>query len=653
MTVVDHNKDSAPVTAELDYKLLLESFDAFSWCVDTTYDFSYISPKCLELFGYDPDTLMNKSLLSLLSQDCQTELNHSIQNAIAHKHLSLDWIHEVKNSHGLMVSCLSLVSLIYSDSGDLRTINGFTRINPPIYGQSSSPAELLTHQKIIDIMPIPVFFKDLSGIIISCNKAMADFFSCEKIDLLGKTTAEIVTFSDSDKLDVEQEYHKLITGEVTHYENIERHFTDNMGTRRHVLHSKTLSRNAQGEPESVIVAMVDQTKNHNLESKLWEELNFNMLILETAESLIMVLDNDRHILRFNSACETTSGFMLTEVIGTYFEDKFTLDEDSERIGELLSQYESSMIEHGVVLQYLTADGSKKTVSWSFASIEDDGVTPCILAVGNDITEQRKAEQESVERQKMLVQADKLTSLGTLVAGVAHEINNPNNFIMFNAPQLEDIWEELEPVMRGAYSSLPEQVDNMDYDELNDVVHDLFKGINMGSGRIKQIVKNLKNYVQDKPVDLAALVSIRDVVGGACILLGSSIRTSTDNFLSEIEEDLPEVRGDIGMIEQVLINLIQNACHALPSKQSALAVKAYSDMKNKSVIIEVSDEGRGIAEQAMKFITDPFFTTKRDSGGTGLGLSISNNIMKEHGGELIFSSTLGKGTIVKMVFPVVD
>jgi len=641
------------LATEFNYKQFVESLDAFTWSIDTSYSFSFASQKSLELLEYEPNSLIGSSFLDVIAIGDRQNFQQKIKDAVGHNQTSISISHNLQRHSGEIVSCQSELTLIYSSSAEFSAINGLTRITHCNIQSASLSEKLMNHQDVIDIMPIPVFYKDLSNTVINCNDALCNFLGSSREDIIGKNTSELVNYSDEEIEQVKLEHERMINGEVDRYDNIERRFTDHYGNSHRVIHSKVLLRDRENQPEATIIAFVDQTKHHNLESKLWEELNFNMLILETAESLIMVMDNERNIMRFNSACETTSGYMLTDVIGSRFEDHFTLEDNKESVVDLLDVSEEMLAERAVELSYFAKDGAKRIVSWSFASIQEDSSSPCILAVGTDITDQKKAEKNAFDRQKMLVQADKLTSLGTLVAGVAHEVNNPNNFIMFNAPQLEDIWEQLEPVIKELYGTLPERVDDMDFDELNEFVHELFNGINQGSSRIKQIVKNLKNYIQDKPVDMTAPVSVGDVIDGAMLLLGNPIRKATSNFSVSVQENIPAIHGDIGMIEQVLINLVQNACHALPDTNCALTVQAFHDTENNKVVVSVEDKGKGIPKEAMKFVTDPFFTTKRDTGGTGLGLSISNNIMKDHGGELLFDSTVGEGTIAKMVFPVVE
>jgi polar amino acid transport system substrate-binding protein len=147
------------------------------------------------------------------------------------------------------------------------------------------------------------------------------------------------------------------------------------------------------------------------------------------------------------------------------------------------------------------------------------------------------------------------------------------------------------------------------------------------------------------------LDINSVAQAAVRLVDPSLRDATSRFLSEYCPDLPMVRGNTQRIEQVIVNLLLNACQALPNKERSISLATAYEPSTRSVILTVADEGSGISQDVRPYLTDPFFTTKRDSGGTGLGLSVSAGIVKEHGGSLDFDSASGKGTIVTLRLPV--
>jgi PAS domain S-box-containing protein len=273
-----------------------------------------------------------------------------------------------------------------------------------------------------------------------------------------------------------------------------------------------------------------------------------------------------------------------------------------------------------------------------------------LGILQDITERKRAEEEARIQQERLIQSEKLVALGTLVSGVAHEINNPNNFIMLNAPILLDAWTSIQPILEDYYEDNGDFiVGGLNYSEMRKEIPLLLNGVVTGAQRIRSIVQELRDFARPNPNSTLESVDVNAVVKSALILLQNVISSSTTRFTLNCAETLPPVMGNFQRLEQVVINLIQNACQALSSREQAVRVSTRLDQNEGFVIIEVTDEGRGIAPEHLKQITDPFFTTKRDTGGTGLGLSISSNIVHNHGGLLEFESSVGSGTTARVKF----
>jgi polar amino acid transport system substrate-binding protein len=252
----------------------------------------------------------------------------------------------------------------------------------------------------------------------------------------------------------------------------------------------------------------------------------------------------------------------------------------------------------------------------------------------------------------MTQASKMVALGTLVSGMAHEINNPNNFIMLNAPLLLEAWESGRPILEEYYEKHGDfLLGGMKYSEMRENVPILFSGILDGSKRIKQIVEDLRDFARRDTSDMTQWVDVNAVLKSAVTLLSNAIMKSTNHFSTVYGKNLPLLKGNFQRFEQVIINLIQNACQALPDPQRGISVYTSYDEEKNRIMVKIQDEGMGIPPEALPHIMEPFFTTKRDSGGLGLGLSISSRIVKEHGGALTFISEPRKGTTAEIVLPV--
>lgn len=269
----------------------------------------------------------------------------------------------------------------------------------------------------------------------------------------------------------------------------------------------------------------------------------------------------------------------------------------------------------------------------------------------DVTEKKVFEIKEKEQQEQLIQASKMTALGTLVAGVAHEINNPNNLIMLNTPILEKVWSDALPVLEKHCQKEPGfELAGIPFSLMREHILELFSGINEGSKRITKIISELKDFARQSPMNMAGQVDINAVVESALALIGKTITRHTDCFSVSLDPDIPLIRGDFHKLEQVVVNLLINACQALTGKQESIALETFHAQEEGAVAVRVRDQGEGIHPENMKRILDPFFSTRHKIGGTGLGLSISAAIIQDHNGTMRFDSKPGQGTIVTVVLP---
>jgi len=273
------------------------------------------------------------------------------------------------------------------------------------------------------------------------------------------------------------------------------------------------------------------------------------------------------------------------------------------------------------------------------------------ALTQEIAERKRAEEALHQHQEQLIQADKLTALGILVSGVAHEINNPNGLILMNTPVIMEAFSDAEPIL-DKYSEENSDffLGGLKYSRMRREIPLMLSEMLEGARRIKRTVEDLKDFARRNDSALMESIDLNSAVRTSVRLLDNLIRKSTNHFRVHYAEDLPLVRGNLQRIEQVIVNLVLNACQALSDSEQGIFLTTFHDRSTGDNVLEVTDEGVGIAEEHMSHLTDPFFTTKREAGGTGLGLSLSATIVKEHGGSLFFASMPGKGTTARLALP---
>jgi PAS domain S-box-containing protein len=330
-------------------------------------------------------------------------------------------------------------------------------------------------------------------------------------------------------------------------------------------------------------------------------------------------------------------------------------EDEARAAEMWASLQRPSTEPGPAViereyRLPRRDGSVAVVSGqSFVTYAEDGSMIRAFGILRDITDAKRAEEDARRHRDELVRADKMISLGILVSGMAHEINNPNHSIGLNAPLVRDAWRDAAVLLDELAAARADlRIGRMPWSEARVEVPGMIEDIELASERIRNIVKELRGFALDHDPGDRREVSVNDIVNGSLRLLGKHIARATKHFHLELDAHVPHVAGNARRLEQVVVNLILNACQALQSVDQPIRILTGSDAQR--AYIRVHDQGRGIAAEHLANIRTPFFTTKRAEGGTGLGLAVSDRIAGEHGGELAFDSEPGRGTTATLWLP---
>lgn len=266
-------------------------------------------------------------------------------------------------------------------------------------------------------------------------------------------------------------------------------------------------------------------------------------------------------------------------------------------------------------------------------------------------------------QKQLIQSEKMASIGQLAAGVAHEINNPTGFVLSNLETLEEYVAVLKdislqmkeatdlygrdgssPALKKIFDFVDKKIETEDLSYITEDVGPLLTSTRKGATRIRDIVKGLREFARP---DLEGMVSnnLNEIVESAIELVWNRLKYKCT--IEKRLEKLPEITCNRNQIEQVIINLLVNASDAIEKMGT---IRIYSRNNGSCVLLEVSDNGKGIPEEHISQLFDPFFTTKEVGKGTGLGLSISHGIVINHQGSIDVKSTPGKGTTFTIRLP---
>ncbi len=343
-------------------------------------------------------------------------------------------------------------------------------------------------------------------------------------------------------------------------------------------------------------------------------------LLEHANAPILVIGRKREIRVVNRALLSLTGFRRDELIGRDFANLLD-DEERSRLLPVLIAALRGQSATGVEVRVPSRRGGHVRLLMNTASVlSADGDVEGVIAIGRDLTEIRELEQR-------IVHAEKLATVGQLAAGVVHELNNPLTSISVYSDYL----------LKQAIEQHSKPAD----------VHKL-KRIHESADRILRFSRELLAYARPTPEEPKS-VHVSEVIERSLEYCDHLITERGVNVRTSVNHDLTPMLGVAGQLQQVLVNLITNACHAMPEGAGQLEVAAMPSADG-DVQILVSDNGSGISPDHLGRIFEPFFSTKGEGHGTGLGLSIVRNIVELHHGRIEVESELGNGTSFIITFP---
>jgi signal transduction histidine kinase/ligand-binding sensor domain-containing protein len=243
-------------------------------------------------------------------------------------------------------------------------------------------------------------------------------------------------------------------------------------------------------------------------------------------------------------------------------------------------------------------------------------------------------QELKETQSQLIQAEKMVSLGTLTAGIAHEINNPINYLQGGIYSLETLLKDTDILKTDP--------------EIESSVDEVTQNMQHGIDRITKIVSSLGRFSR-KSGSLKDTCNLHEILDNCLMILSHEIKVKCE-INKDYDPSLPDILGDESGLHQLFSNLILNAVQAIDNQGE---IKLKTSFKDPNMTVSITDNGKGISKEEMGKLFDPFYTTKPQGKGTGLGLYISRKVAEEHNAELKFDSTPGKGTQVVCTFTILN
>jgi PAS domain S-box-containing protein len=448
---------------------------------------------------------------------------------------------------------------------------------------------------IVAGLPDAVVVTGLDRRILAVNSAAAELLGRSVTELVAQPTGDQV--SPAERAHVASREDRVVAGEAQRYETrVVNHAT---GDERDVAVSSGPFR-VNGELIGTVATLRDITEQKRAQDTLARSEARYRNLVESASDAIVTLDANGRFTTVNHAAEVISGYRREDLVGQWFAPMLPDDE----LPKALAHFQEALAgETGLFeTQFHTKDGETRIISVTYSTPQRDEEVLCLI---RDVTDQKALQEQ-------LIQSEKMSAIGQLVSGVAHELNNPLAGISAFA-QLLLAEKRFPPDQRNAAETI--------YSEAR---------------RANRIVQNLLTFARQHKAEKGP-TAINQVLDDTLELRGYELRVRGIEIRREYDEQPPEVMGDAHQLQQVFLNLVTNAEQAMErveGRHHRLTVRTRrAGEQGENIRIEVEDTGPGIAPNLLERIFNPFFTTKPTGSGTGLGLSISLGIVREHEGRI--------------------
>ncbi|AKF04217.1 PAS domain-containing sensor histidine kinase [Sandaracinus amylolyticus] len=473
-----------------------------------------------------------------------------------------------------------------------------------------------TYELVFEGAPVGIFHFDAEGVITACNDAFVRIIGSNRRILIG---LRMETLPDPT---MKRHMRQALSGQRAHYEGEYRSATGGKVTSVKVDFAPIFG--ATGRVVGGVCIAEDVTERVRAQEALRRSAESFRTLIESAPDAIAVHRGEKFLL-VNPALVRLLGYETRdEVHALHVEDVLHADELDgyrHRVPLMLHARQQFPMRE---LRLRKKGGETITTEVATIAVEYEG-GPAILAFARDVTERKALEAR-------LAQADRMATVGTLAAGVAHEINNPLAYVMANlelmAKQLPSLSAETEQEVSFFREALAHSKE--------------------GCERVRVIVRDLRIFSRAEE-DRRVPLDVNAVIESALNMAGNELRNRAE-VVRELRP-LPPVLGDEARLGQVVLNLLLNAAHAIPEgAPRAHTIAVATADRDECVEIRISDTGTGIPRELIGRIFEPFWTTKPVGVGTGLGLSIVHGIVRAHGGSIDVESEVGVGSTFRVLLP---
>lgn len=590
------------------YRRVIETTSDAIVITDLERRIAFANPAAHALFGYQGAALLGMRVAETLSPEARDAVAAFESAALAGVPQRYETV--VMRANGERRTVSVSTSPLYEDGVVTGVVASLRDVTDERRARDAVARSEARYRNLVETATDAIGTLDQSGIFTSVNQAACEIVGYAREELLGRRVRGLI--DPDDVPSVRGHFLAALAGHARRYECRVRRRD---GERR--LLSVTNTPLGQGNAIVGVLAIArDITADRERDVALVRsEARYERLV-ETAPDAIFTVDLDGRFTSVNQTFERTIGRGRADVVGRHYGD--LLDDKQRARADALFAASVSGTAERAELRYRDVTGSVRKGSVTTAPILEHGALVGILGIVRDVTEEHQLQMQ-------LMQREKLAAVGQLVSGVAHELNNPLAGIM-------------------AFAQLLEASDGISADQ-----RDALETIHKEAKRAAKIVSNLLLFARQRDPERTS-TDLNQVMRDTLELRRYVLHTQGIDVVTDLDPDLPLVWADAFQLQQVVLNLITNAEHALRSADGTKRIVLRTRRVGERVVASVADTGPGIAPELLPQVFNPFFTTKEVGEGTGLGLSISDGIVRQHGGQIVVDSVPGRGVTFAIELP---
>jgi len=605
--------------SEQKYRVLVENSPDLIFIIENNR-IKYANRKASNMLLYQPEEFYGFNVMDIIAPPYRDVFMENLKKKLRGEEVSNYEIVLINKNREEVVVDVNGVLTEYERKPAIQIIGR------DVTDRKKADKEMLRLAAAVRSLNSAVTITDMNTNIIYINPVHKRVFGYELEELIGKKSSILYPFDDPSGISNKIYEAILIVG----WEG------ERLGMRKNgevfpVYEKTSVVKDKDGKQIGIVSVVEDITLRKRLEQALKESEERYRTLVETAKSAIIAIDEEGKITLFNPSAEELFGYTKEEIenrelnilIPERHRDFYKIG-----LGNHCGDEIFGLLGKTIEIAGLKKDGKEFPIEVSLSACKIGG-RRILTAIIFDITERKNLQEQ-------LIQSAKLAAVGELIAGVAHEVNNPLAVVM-------------------GYSEMILGEENID-EQIRKSIDVIYNEAN----RARKVIQNLLSFAR-KHSSEKLYTHINDILERTLSLKEYDLRKNNIEVIKDFDPDLPATMADPNQLQQVFLNLIINAEQAMVEKEGKRQITIASRVKNgqsriKSEgedIIEISfrDTGPGISEKNMKNIFDPFFTTKPVGKGTGLGLSVSYGIIKEHGGEIYAVSKEGEGAAFFIELPI--